>query len=635
MEVNANFIAFALHLWYDHLCDHAEEGITQTMNVEQIRNIAIIAHVDHGKTTLVDAMLKQSHIFRQNQQVEDRVMDSNALERERGITILAKNTAIEYKGTKINIVDTPGHADFGGEVERVMNMVDGVLLLVDSVEGPMPQTKFVLRQAIERGHKAIVVVNKIDRDNRRPEEVINDTFDLFVDLGASDEQCEFPVVYASALSGISGLDYENLTDTLEPLFEQIVHELPSPKVDVSGPTQMQATLLGFDEYKGQIVIGRLERGTIYKGQALSLIAADGTTRSIKVGQVFTHRGLARVEVDEATAGDIIALTGVDNVGIGDTFADPEHPEALPPITVEEPTLRMTIGINTSPFAGQDGTFVTSRKLRERLYREAEADVALRVEDSESSDQFLVSGRGELHLGILIENMRREGYEFQVSKPEVIVKEIDGRKMEPVESVEIEVSSEYQGAVVELLGMRKGQLQDMVVLDNGNIQFKYIAPSRGLLGFRQQLLTATRGEVQVHTLLAGYEPYAGEIQTNEFGSLVAWETGSATSYAIHAVQERGQLFITPGTEVYEGMIVGQHIRENDLDVNVCKKKHLTSIRSATKEETLKLDAPRQMTLDDAIEYLKDDELLEVTPKTFRLRKKYLRKNERAKANKQKK
>jgi GTP-binding protein len=605
------------------------------MNVEQIRNIAIIAHVDHGKTTLVDAMLKQSHIFRQNQQVEDRVMDSNELERERGITILAKNTAIEYKGIKINIVDTPGHADFGGEVERVMNMVDGVLLLVDSVEGPMPQTKFVLRQAIERGHKAIVVVNKIDRDNRRPEEVINETFDLFVDLGATDEQCDFSVVYASALSGISGLDYENLTDTLEPLFEEIIHQLPSPKVDVNGPTQMQATLLGFDEYKGQIVIGRLERGSIRKNQALTLIAADGSTRSVKVGQVYIHRGLARVEVEEATAGDIIALTGIDKVGIGDTFADPEHPEALPPITVEEPTLRMTIGINTSPFAGQDGTFVTSRKLRERLYREAEADVALRVEDADSSDQFTVSGRGELHLGILIENMRREGYEFQVSKPEVILKEINGRKMEPMEVVDIEVSSDYQGAVVELLGIRKGQLQDMVVLDNGNIQFKYLAPSRGLLGFRQQLLTATRGEAQMHSLLAGYEPYAGEIQTNDFGSLIAWETGSATTYALHATQERGQMFIVPGTEVYEGMIVGQHIRDTDLEVNVCKKKHLTSIRSATKEETLKLDAPRQMTIDDAIEYLKEDELLEVTPKTFRLRKRFLNKNERSKHNRQKK
>lgn len=604
------------------------------MNAKQIRNIAIIAHVDHGKTTLVDAMLKQSHIFRQNQHVEERVMDSNDLERERGITILAKNTAIEYKGIKINIVDTPGHADFGGEVERVMNMVDGVLLLVDSVEGPMPQTKFVLRQAIERGHKAIVVVNKIDRENRRPEEVINETFDLFVDLGATDEQCEFPVVYASALSGISGMDYENLTDTLEPLFEQIISYLPHPEVDAEGPTQMQATLLGFDEYKGQIVIGRLERGSIRKGQSLALLAADGTSRTVKIGQVFTHKGLARMEVEEASAGDIIALTGVDNVGIGDTFADPEHLEALPPITVEEPTLRMTIGINTSPFAGQDGTFVTSRKLRERLYREAEADVALRVEDTDSADQFLVSGRGELHLGILIENMRREGYEFQVSKPEVILKEINGQKMEPMETVEIEVSSDYQGAVVELLGVRKGQLQDMAVLDSGNIHFTYLAPSRGLLGFRQQLLTATRGEAQMHTLLAGYEPYAGEIQSAEFGSLIAWETGTTTTYALHAAQERGQMFITPGTEVYEGMIVGQHIRESDLEVNVCKKKHLTSIRNATKEETLKLDAPRLMTIDDAIEYLKEDELLEVTPKTFRLRKKYLSKNERARNNKQK-
>jgi GTP-binding protein len=604
------------------------------MNAQQIRNIAIIAHVDHGKTTLVDAMLKQSHIFRQNQHVEERVMDSNALERERGITILAKNTAIEYKGIKINIVDTPGHADFGGEVERVMNMVDGVLLLVDSVEGPMPQTKFVLRQAIERGHKVIVVVNKIDRENRRPEEVINETFDLFVDLGATDEQCEFPVIYTSAVSGISGTEYENLTSTLEPLFEEIVSYLPYPEVELEGPTQMQATLLGFDEYKGQIVIGRLKRGTIYKNQPLVLLAADGTSRPIKMGQVFTHQGLARVEVEEASAGDIIALTGLSNVGIGDTIADPEHPEALPPITVEEPTLRMTIGINTSPLAGLDGTFVTSRKLRERLYREAEADVALRVEDTDSADQFLVSGRGELHLGILIENMRREGYEFQVSKPEVILKEINGKKMEPMETVDIEVSSEYQGAVVELLGVRKGQLQDMVVMDSGNIRFVYLAPSRGLLGFRQQLLTATRGEAQMHTLLAGYEPYAGEIQNNDFGSLIAWEAGTSTTYAIHAVQERGQMFITPGTEVYEGMIIGQHIRDTDLEVNVCKKKHLTSIRNATKEETLKLDSTRQMTIDDAIEYLKEDELLEVTPKIFRLRKKYLSKNERARSAKQK-
>lgn len=604
------------------------------MKRQEIRNIAIIAHVDHGKTTLVDAMLKQSRIFRENQQIDERVMDSNALERERGITILSKNTAIEYKGIKINIVDTPGHADFGGEVERVMNMVDGVLLLVDAVEGPMPQTKFVLRQAIERGHKAIVVVNKIDRENARPDFVLNATFDLFVDLGASDEQCEFPVIYASGLTGSSGTEPGALTPTMEPLFEEIISYLPAPQVDVDGPTQMQATLLGYDEYKGQIVIGRLNRGKIRRNQSLVLLSNDGQSRPVKVAQVFTHRGLSRQEVDQAAAGDIIALTGLGEVGIGDTITDPEHPEALPPITVEEPTLRMTIGVNTSPFAGQDGTYLTSRKIRERLFREAERDVALRVEDTDSADNFLVSGRGELHLGILIENMRREGYEFQVSKPEVILKEINGKKYEPVETVEIEVSSNYQGAVVELLGKRKGQLQDMTVQENGNIHFTYLVPSRGLLGFRQQLLTATRGEAIMNTLLAGYEPYAGEIETHDYGSLIAWESGTATTYALHSAQERGQLFITPGTEVYEGMIVGQHIRENDLEVNVCKKKHLTSIRRATAEEALRLDTPRSISIDDAIEYLKEDELLEVTPKTFRLRKKYLSKNERARHAKQK-
>lgn len=602
---------------------------------ENIRNIAIIAHVDHGKTTLVDAMLKQSRIFRENQQVEERILDSNDLERERGITILSKNTAIQYKGVKINIVDTPGHADFGGEVERVMNMVDGVLLLVDAVEGPMPQTKFVLRQALERGHKAIVVVNKIDRENARPEEVVNKTFDLFVDLGATDEQCDFPILYASGLTGASGFEPDQLTPTMEPLFETILSYLPSPDVDDQGYTQMQATLLGYDEYKGQIVIGRLNRGTIRRNQSLLLIPAEGEPKAVKAGQVFTHEGLKRVEVEEAHAGDIIALTGLGKVGIGDTITDPAHPESLPPIKVEEPTLRMMIGINTSPFAGQDGKFLTSRKIRERLMRESEKDVALRVEDTDSADNFLVSGRGELHLGILIENMRREGYEFQVSKPEVIFKEVDGQLMEPVEQVEIEVSSEQQGTVVELLGKRKGRLLDMTVLDSGNIRFTYQVPSRGLLGFRLQLLTATRGEAIMNTLFAGYEPYAGEIETHEFGSLIAWESGTATTYALHSAQERGQLYITPGTEVYEGMVVGQHIRENDLEVNVCKKKHLTSIRRATAEEALRLDAPRRLSIDDALELMKDDELLEVTPKTFRLRKKYLSKNERARHAKQKK
>ncbi|MBA4548609.1 translational GTPase TypA [Thermoactinomyces intermedius] len=604
------------------------------MKPENIRNIAIIAHVDHGKTTLVDAMLRQSHIFRENEQVEERVMDSNDLERERGITILSKNTAIHYKDIKINIVDTPGHADFGGEVERVMNMVDGVLLLVDATEGPMPQTKFVLKKALERGHKAIVVVNKIDRPSARPEEVINQTFDLFIDLGATEEQCDFPIVYASGLTGSSGFAPDALKPTMEPLLDTIIEQLPAPAADPDGPAQMQATLLDYDDYKGQIVIGRLNRGTIQKNQTLALLPQNGEKRTVKAGQVFTHQGLNRMEVQRASAGDIIAITGLGEVGIGDTITDPEHPEPLPPIKVEEPTLRMMIGINTSPFAGQDGEFLTSRKIRERLMRETEKDVALRVEETDSADHFLVSGRGELHLSILIENMRREGYEFQVSKPEVILKEENGIKLEPYEIVEIETSSEQQGAVVELLGKRKGQLQDMVVLDSGNIRFTYKVPSRGLLGFRLQLLTATHGEAMINTMFHGYEPYAGGIEAYDHGSLIAWESGTATTYALHAAQERGQLYITPGTEVYEGMVVGQHIRETDLEVNVCKKKHLTSIRRATAEEALRLDTPRQLSIDDALEIMKEDELLEITPKTFRLRKKLLKKNERDRARKHK-
>jgi GTP-binding protein len=604
------------------------------MKPEHIRNIAIIAHVDHGKTTLVDAMLRQSHIFRENEQVEERVMDSNDLERERGITILSKNTAIHYKDIKINIVDTPGHADFGGEVERVMNMVDGVLLLVDATEGPMPQTKFVLKKALERGHKAIVVVNKIDRPSARPEEVINQTFDLFIDLGATEKQCDFPIVYASGLTGSSGFAPDALKPTMEPLLDTIIEQLPAPEADPDGPAQMQATLLDYDDYKGQIVIGRLNRGTIQKNQTLALLPQNGEKRTVKAGQVFTHQGLNRMEVQRASAGDIIAITGLGEVGIGDTITDPDHPEPLPPIKVEEPTLRMMIGINTSPFAGQDGEFLTSRKIRERLMRETEKDVALRVEETDSADYFLVSGRGELHLSILIENMRREGYEFQVSKPEVILKEENGIKLEPYEIVEIETSSEQQGAVVELLGKRKGQLQDMVVLDSGNIRFTYKVPSRGLLGFRLQLLTATHGEAMINTMFHGYEPYAGDIEAYDHGSLIAWESGTATTYALHAAQERGQLYITPGTEVYEGMVVGQHIRETDLEVNVCKKKHLTSIRRATAEEALRLDTPRQLSIDDALEIMKEDELLEITPKTFRLRKKLLKKNERDRARKHK-
>ncbi|MFC4075913.1 translational GTPase TypA [Salinithrix halophila] len=602
------------------------------MNPQNIRNIAIIAHVDHGKTTLVDAMLKQARIFRENQQVADRVMDSNDLERERGITILSKNTSITYKGVKINIVDTPGHADFGGEVERVMNMVDGVLLLVDSVEGPMPQTKFVLRQALERGLKAIVVVNKIDRPNARPDFVVDTTFDLFVDLGADEEQADFPVIYTNALTGQSGLEPGEMTDNLEPLFEQILDTLPSPDVETEGPTQMQATLMGYDDYKGKIVIGRLNSGSIEKNQNVLHILSDGTQKPLKVAQVFTHQGLGRVEVERATAGDIIALTGLGNVGIGDTITDPEDPRPLPPIKVEEPTLRITFGVNTSPFAGREGDFVTSRKLRERLFIEAEKDVALKVEETDSPDTFLVAGRGELHLGILIENMRREGYEFEVSKPEVILKKVDDKWHEPIETVEVEVSSEYQGAVVELLGQRKGQMTDMQLRDDGSIHYTYLVPTRGLIGFRQQFLTATRGEGLINTLFAGFQPHAGDIQTRDHGSLVAWEPGTATTYGLHAAQERGTLFIGANIDVYEGMVVGQHIREGDLDVNVCKKKQLTNFRASGSDEALRLEPPKNLSLDDALEYLSEDELLEVTPKDFRIRKRILPKNERRKYQK---
>jgi GTP-binding protein len=581
-----------------------------------------VAHVDHGKTTLVDAMLKQSHIFRENQQVAERVMDSNALERERGITILAKNTSIVYKDIKINIVDTPGHADFGGEVERVMNMVDGVLLLVDAVDGPMPQTKFVLRQALQRGHKAIVVVNKIDRANARPMHVINATFDLFVDLGANEEQAEFPVLFTNALTGEAGLDHNHMGPTLEPLFETILEHIPGPEVEPDQPTQLLVTNLSNDEYKGKIVVGRLQSGTVRKGQPVARIDHDGNVTPAKVTQVFNYHGLTRQEVEEVAAGDIIALAGVPDANIGDTISDLANPVPLPPIRVEEPTLRMSFSVNNSPFAGREGTYVTSRKLRERLYNELEHDVALRVEDTDTTDTFLVSGRGELHLTILIENMRREGYEFQVSKPEVIYKEQDGKLQEPYEQVEIEVAQEVLGVVVEMLGERRGVMQDMKYRDDGSVHLVSRVPTRGLLGFRQQFLTNTRGQGIMNTLYAGYGPLAGPVATRNFGSLIAWEPGVTTTFGLHGAQERGQLFLGPGVEVYEGMVVGQHIREKDLEVNVCKKKHLTNMRSSTAEEALRLEPPRIMSLDDAIEYLADDELLEVTPKAFRLRKRVL-------------
>jgi GTP-binding protein len=602
------------------------------MQRTDLRNIAIIAHVDHGKTTLVDAMLKQSHIFRDNQQVAERVMDSNALERERGITIMAKNTAVEYKGIRINIVDTPGHADFGGEVERVLNMVDGVLLLVDAVEGPMPQTKFVLRKALEQGHRAIVVVNKVDRPTARPNYVVNETFDLFIDLGASEDQAEFPIIYASGMAGTAGYDPHAMTDSLEPLFETILQYVPAPTGDEDAPTQMLVTATAYDDYKGKILIGRLNGGKLKKGQIVAHIAANQEPKPAKVNLVYTHIGMERVEVDEVRAGDIIAMTGIAGASIGDTIADKDNPVALPPIKVEEPTVQMTFGVNTGPFSGREGKLVTSRKIRERLLQERERDVALRVEETDSADLFRVSGRGELHLAILIENMRRDGYEFQVSKAEVIYKEIDGKRHEPFELVEIEVDSDYQGAVVELLGQRKGTMRDMRFSDSGSVHFVYHVPTRGLLGFRQQLLTSTRGTGIMNSLFAGYQPYAGDVQTRQFGSLVAWEQGVTTGYGLYGAQERGQLFIGAGTEVYEGMVIGQHIRDEDLEVNACRKKQLTNVRSSSADDALRLDVPRTLSLDDCIEYLAEDELLEVTPLNLRIRKRKLNTDERRRERK---
>jgi GTP-binding protein len=597
------------------------------MKRSDLRNIAIIAHVDHGKTTLVDGLLRQSRTFRENQQVSERVMDSNDLERERGITIMAKNTAVVYKGTKINIVDTPGHADFGGEVERVMNMVDGVLLLVDAVDGPMPQTRFVLRKALLAGHKAIVVVNKIDRPNARPEWVVNETFDLFVELGASDDQADFPVIFASAINGISGTDFNNLAATLEPLFDAIVETIPAPDVDNDASAQMLVTNTFYDDYRGKIMMGRLRRGTLRKAQQVIRFAHDGTQTNAKIIQLFVYNGLNRTEVEEVHAGEIMAVSGIADGMIGDTIADVLGAEQLPIIAVEEPTVRMTFGVNTSPLSGREGTHVTSRKLRDRLYTERDRDVALRVEDTDVPDAFVVSGRGELHLTILIENMRREGYEFQVSRPEVIFKLVDGQRMEPVEQVEIEVSEQYQGTVIELLGQRRGQMRDMSYREDGTVNLTFHVPTRGLLGFRQQFMTASRGEGQLNALFLEYQPMMGEISTRALGSLVASESGMTTTFGLFGAQERGQLFISAGIEVYEGMIIGQHIRERDLEVNCCKKKHLTNMRSSGADDSLRLETPRNLSLDDAVEYLGDDELLEVTPKNYRLRKRLLNQEER--------
>ena len=595
-----------------------------------LRNIAIIAHVDHGKTTLVDAMLKQSHIFRDNQTVVERVLDSNDLERERGITILAKNTAVTYRGTKINIVDTPGHADFGGEVERVLNMVDGVLLLVDAVDGPMPQTRFVLRKALELGHKAIVVINKVDRPNARLNHVANATFDLFIDLGATDEQAEFPIVYTDAILGRATLTPSEVGVDLQPLFDTIVNYLPAPKVEPGKPAQLLVTTLAYDDYKGRIAIGRLFAGTLRPGMSVVRIAHDGTKTPGKIAELFVHQGLERMPADEAAAGEIVAITGLPEVYIGETVADAADPQALPPIRVEAPTVRMAFGVNTSPFAGREGTWGTSRKLRERLFKELESNVSLRVEETESPDTFIVSGRGELHLVILIETMRREGYEFQVSKPEVIFREDNGQTVEPVEEVYIEVPGDFLGIVMEMLGTRRGTIKEMRTADDGSVHLQYLVPTRGLLGFRNKFLTATRGTGIMHALFHDYLPLAGEIEIREHGSLVAWETGIATSYSLHNAEGRGILFIGPGAEVYEGMVIGEQAREGDIAVNVCKKKHMTNVRSSNEDIMVRLTPPRVMSLDEAIEYISEDELLEITPKAYRIRKKILGTEDRHKA-----
>ncbi|MBP1703567.1 MAG: GTP-binding protein, partial [Chloroflexi bacterium] len=583
-----------------------------------LRNVAIIAHVDHGKTTLVDGLLKQAHIFRENQQVIVRVMDSNDLERERGITILAKNTAIEIwdeqsqQMVKINIVDTPGHADFGGEVERVMNMVDGVLLLVDAAEGPMPQTRFVLKKALEMGHRAIVVINKVDRKDAEPERVLNETFDLFIELGASDEQADFPVIYANAVTAQAGLNKE-LSPDLQPLFQAILRHIPGPHVDNEAPLQMLVTTLGYDEYRGVTAVGRIFAGQIHAGQALARITLEGSVLPERARYLYIHQGLKRTEVEQAEAGEIIALAGLEGIAIGETLADPEHPESLPTIRVEEPTVRMTFGVNTSPFSGREGRWGTSRKLRERLFDELRTNVSLRVAETENTDSFLVSGRGELHLAILIETMRREGYEFQVSRPDVILRKGDaGETLEPFEDVYIETDPDTVGVVVEMLGSRRGQLLDMHHSNENTVHLEFLIPTRGLLGFRYQFLTATRGAGVLHTLFHDYLDMAGTISGRSTGSLVSWESGQTTTYGLKNAEERGILFVDPGTEVYEGMVVGEHQRPGDLSVNVCKKKQLTNMRSARGEMETRLTPPRRMSLDEAIEYLADDELLEVTP-----------------------
>jgi GTP-binding protein len=593
---------------------------------KNLRNIAIIAHVDHGKTTLVDALLKQSGVFRANEQVADCVMDSNDLERERGITILSKNTAVQYGGIKINILDTPGHADFGGEVERVLNMVDGVLLLVDAFEGPMPQTRYVLRNALERKLKPIVVINKIDRPDARVAEVLDEVIDLFIELEADDGQLDFPVVYASAKNGVAKLSMDDDANDIAPLFRVIADRIPAPEGDDGAPLQMLANTLDYDDYVGRIVIGRIVRGVIKNGQPVSIVNEAGERKG-KIGRLYEYQGLKRVEIPEAASGEIVALIGLSDVSIGDTIADPDAPEALPGIKIDEPTLSMVFSVNNGPFAGREGTYVTSRHLRERLFHEIETNVSMKAEETDNTDSFVVSGRGELHLSILIETMRREGFELQVGKPKVIYKTINGELYEPIEKLTVDVPKEFMGTVMETLGLRRAELVNMHEIA-ASLRMEFLAPARGLIGFRNELLTNTKGNGVMHNVFHGYAPYKGDIPGRTHGALVAFEEGETTGYGIYGLQDRGVMFVSPGEAVYEGMVVGENSREMDMDVNPCKKKHVTNMRSSSSDEAIRLIPPRAHSLEQALEYINDDETVEVTPKNIRIRKKILGRVQRA-------
>ena len=600
------------------------------MNNQKIRNIAIIAHVDHGKTTLVDAMLKQSHVFRENEQVAERIMDSNDLEKERGITILSKNTSVMYHDIKINIVDTPGHADFGGEVERVLKTVDGVLLLVDAFEGAMPQTREVLKKSLSLGLKPIVVINKIDRPGATPEKVVDQVIELFIELDASDEQLDFPVVYASAKNGIAKMNLEDESDNLNCLFETIVNTIEAPKCDEDGPAQMLVSNIDYDEYVGRIAVGRVERGSIKTGMPVAICGKEDKVTQGRIAKVYTHVGLNKVEVEEGKAGDIIELAGLNDINIGDTVCDFNHPEKIPFVDIDEPTVSMTFSVNNGPFAGKEGQFITSRHIRDRLFKELERNVSLRVKETDSPDAFEVSGRGELHLSVLIETMRREGFELLVSRPKVIFKEIDGVKCEPIELLVVNVPDDCVGNVIEKLGRRKAEMVNMEPAEAGHTKIEFKIPARGLIGYRTEFLTDTKGEGTMNHIFDSYEPYKGDIQARVRGTIVAFEPGKSVTYGLYNAQDKGELFIGPGVDVYEGMIVGLNSRGEDLAINVCKEKHLTNTRASGSDDALRLVPPIQMSLEKAIEFIQDDELVEVTPKSIRLRKKILDSKERERA-----